>query len=327
MKKFEYSVAIRTLGTAGDKYVKLLNSIKNSKIQPKKIFVVLPFGYSLPEYQLGTETFVFAEKGMVSQRLKPLEVIETEYVLFCDDDVEFDSDFVEKLSDPLINYGYSCSAGPLLDFFPPQGIKYLFSSLLGGACRMIRNKKNMYVRILSTGGWSYNRNIDTASHKFYDTDSLAGTCFLVNTERFKKAALEDEYWCEKTGYAAFEDRIIIYKLKLGNSKICVVSDAQYVHNDGKTSTKTLKTEPIYAGAFNHYVFWHRFLYMPCKSKLKKIWLRMCINYYVAMLKLYYDILSIRNTEQNENAKANSKGFADAKKYVKTSEYLSLPKNF
>lgn len=325
MKKFEYSVAIRTLGTAGEKYQKLLDSIKNSNIQPKNIFVVLPEGYEPPDYQIGTETFLYSKKGMVPQRIKALEFIKTEYTLFCDDDVEFDSTFVEKLAEPLVSKGYACSAGPLLDFFPPKGFKYLLASLLGGACKMLKNKEHNYVRILNTGGWSYNRDIKTTEHKIYDTDSLAGTCFMVKTQSMINAHIEDELWCEKTGYSAFEDRIIISKLKSNKCNICIVSDANYIHNDGKTSIRSLKLEPMYARAFNHFVYWHRFLYTPCKSVMKRLWLKICINYYISMSKVYNFLLLILKQTNKECLQATNKGFSDAKQYVKSSEYLELPK--
>ena len=39
MKIMEYSVVIRTLGTAGEKYQQLLNSLKDQTVLPKKILV------------------------------------------------------------------------------------------------------------------------------------------------------------------------------------------------------------------------------------------------------------------------------------------------
>ena len=99
--EFKYSIAIRTLGTAGEKYVKLLNSIEALTIQPEKLIVVLPEGYSLPEYKIGREKFVFSPKGMIIQRLKALEYITSDFILFCDDDVELETEFVEKLVEPL----------------------------------------------------------------------------------------------------------------------------------------------------------------------------------------------------------------------------------
>ena len=77
-KAFTYSVAIRTLGTAGEKYEKLLASIDRQTIRPDKIVVVLPRGYEPPQPILGCEEFVFSDKGMVPQRLAALEYIDSD---------------------------------------------------------------------------------------------------------------------------------------------------------------------------------------------------------------------------------------------------------
>ena len=45
----EYSIAIRTIGKAGEKYKKLLESIDQSENRPQKVVVVLPEGYEPPE--------------------------------------------------------------------------------------------------------------------------------------------------------------------------------------------------------------------------------------------------------------------------------------
>ena len=94
-----YSIAIRTLGKAGKKYQKLLNSITKLNVQPEKIIVVLPEGYKPPVEKIGTECFVYSKKGMIPQRLFALQYITSEYTLFCDDDVELSADFIEKLAE------------------------------------------------------------------------------------------------------------------------------------------------------------------------------------------------------------------------------------
>lgn len=58
----KYTIAIRTLGKAGEKYQRLLNSIQNSRILPEKVVVVLPEGYEIPSERMGWETFVYAPK-------------------------------------------------------------------------------------------------------------------------------------------------------------------------------------------------------------------------------------------------------------------------
>lgn len=325
MEPFTYSVAIRTLGTAGEKYEKLLNSIKKQTVQPEKIVVVLPEGYALPPYQLGTEEFVFCKKGMVIQRLEALKYIDSQYTLFCDDDVEFDDAFVEKLVQPMHEGAYSCTAGPLLEFLPPNKAKYLFASFLGSVCVMLRGRNHQYVRILCTGGWSYNHSIDTTKHKVYDSDSLAWTCFCIKTDVMRAIRLEDETWIDRTGYAAYDDQTMFYKLRVNGYEIGMVSDALYRHNDGKVSMSNMKLEPIYALAFNHYIFWHRFLYSLSNNPLEKLWMKICVNYYSLMSRLYSRLLLLSGRRTKEQAEASHKGFADARRFVKSEEYKALPK--
>ncbi len=312
-----YSVAIRTLGTAGEKYRKLLNSIRKLQPQPERVVVVLPEGYKEPEERLGFEEFVYSPKGMVAQRLESLKYIDSEYILFCDDDVSFGADFVKKLEEPLRTGDYSCSAGPLLEFFPPGSIKYLIASLLGGACVMLRGRQDTYARILNTGGWSYNRSINLHKHKIYQTDSLPWTCFFIKKTALERIHFEDEMWCERSGYAAFEDRVMFYKLKINGFHTCVVSDAAYIHNDARSSTSGTNLIPQYARAFNHFVFWHRFLYMNSKNPLDRIWKKICISYYISMQKIY-------TSRNKEIRNVTVQGFTDAKQFIKTSEYQSMP---
>lgn len=318
-----YSVAIRTMGTAGEKYEKLLKAVQSQTIQPEKIIVVLPEGYTPPEAQLGIEEFVYSKKGMVYQRIVALDYITSDYILFCDDDVEPEPRFVEKLSDSLQNEGYACATGPLLDFFPPNGVKEFLASILGFHCVMLHGRKSNYVRILGTGGWSYNRSIETDAHKIYDTQSLAWTCFFVNAKAMRDIHLEDELWLEQNGYAAYDDQVMFYKLFLNGYKICVVSDAVYLHHDGRTSKKNLKTEPIYAAAFAHYVFWHRFLYSQAKG-LKKLWLKICITYYLNVNAIHRFFLLKRGKKTKEEVEAMKCGLSDSKKFIKSEGYKNMP---
>ncbi len=319
----KYSVAIRTLGTAGEKYIKLLKSIDAQTIKPEKVIVVLPEGYSDPEPILGYEEFVHSPKGMIIQRLFALNYIDSEYVLFSDDDIEFESCFIEKVLDSIINFNYDCASGPLLELFPPNTLKYTFASVLGGACRMVRNKEDMYTRILSTGGWSYNYNIDIKHHKFYNAESLPWACFIVKTKAMKAIQFQDEMWFEKNGYSAFEDRGMFYKLLLNGYKTCVVSDAKYIHNDAKTSNSGNNYKMTFCGTFNHYVFWHRYLYSQSSSIRKKLWLKICINYYIIMGNLNSFVNYCLGRCDKETFRMHCLGFREAKKYIKSSEYNNL----
>ena len=110
MKYPEYCVAIRTLGTAGDKYQTLLNSLRNQTISPKKILVYIAEGYSLPKETIGIEEYIRCPKGMIAQRSLPFEEIDTEYVLFCDDDLYLPPDMVERMFNGLFDHNGDCIA-------------------------------------------------------------------------------------------------------------------------------------------------------------------------------------------------------------------------
>ena len=55
MVEFEYTAVIRTLGTAGEKYQQLLNSLQAQTIAPRAIIVYIAEGYPLPKETIGIE--------------------------------------------------------------------------------------------------------------------------------------------------------------------------------------------------------------------------------------------------------------------------------
>jgi hypothetical protein len=83
----QYTAVIRTLGTAGEKYQKLLNSLIAQTIKPKDIIVYIADGYPIPKETVGVERYVYVKKGMVAQRALPYKEVETEYMLCLDDDL------------------------------------------------------------------------------------------------------------------------------------------------------------------------------------------------------------------------------------------------
>ena len=93
----QYTAVIRTLGTAGEKYQTLLNSLVAQTIQPSAILVYIAEGYPLPKETIGKERCIYVKKGMVAQRALLYHEVDTEYILFLDDDVYLASDSVEIL--------------------------------------------------------------------------------------------------------------------------------------------------------------------------------------------------------------------------------------
>ena len=110
MKYPDYCVAIRTLGTAGEKYQTLLHSLKAQHHQPKKILVYIAEGYPLPKETIGIEEYIRCKKGMIAQRSLPFIEVDTEYILFCDDDLYLPPNIVERMFDGLQKKKGDCIA-------------------------------------------------------------------------------------------------------------------------------------------------------------------------------------------------------------------------
>ena len=62
---FEYSVAIRTVGKAGNKYIEELESLHQQTVKPKHIYIHLAEGFERPKEQVGIEEYIISPKGLV----------------------------------------------------------------------------------------------------------------------------------------------------------------------------------------------------------------------------------------------------------------------
>lgn len=317
----DYSVIIRTTGKAGEKYQRLLNSISQLEPQPKEIIVILPENYEKPYEKLGWETYYFCEKGMVTQRLVGVEMCRTKYALICDDDVCFDSDFVLKLHKPIELGIAKFSAGPLLSFLPREGMESVFYAITGAAIPM-KGSRESYIKVLSTTGYSYNRRIKTDETNYLNAESLPWTCFYGEIESFKRIRMDEEKWLQLHGYASMDDQTMFYKAYLMGIRTVVVTDASYEHLDARTSRKIL-SEISYSMEFNRYVFWHRFIY-NVDTGIGRVKDTICIKYYFFM-KWFYNIMRLFTGRLDKAAfEAKRMAVKDAKRYVKSPEYIQLP---
>ena len=87
-----YSIAIRTLGTAGELFRRGLDSIAAQTVPPERVIVYIAEGYSRPTFTRGKEEYVWVKKGMVAQLALPYHEIGSECILMLDDDVELAPD-------------------------------------------------------------------------------------------------------------------------------------------------------------------------------------------------------------------------------------------
>lgn len=311
----EYSVIIRTIGKAGEKYQRLLDSIKNSSVLPKEIIVVIPDGFDLPKEQLGYEKFVFCKRGMVNQRLEGINQCKTDYALILDDDIAFGPDFVEMVSKPVVSGKYAISSGPLLEFFPPKGKHSLFSAITGNAVPTLFHK-NRYNTILHTTGYSYNRNIVFNQNKLYETQSAAWTCFFADVNKLRSIHFEDELWLDDHKYSAHDDTAMFYKAWLMGHKSVIVADALYKHLDAKTSKIDNVEAREFALGFNTFVFWKRFILEPSVG-IEKLWSRICFGYYLLFARV---LAASKALKSRKTMSSFFEGIRSGKHWTKTNEY-------
>lgn len=321
MATINYSVIIRTTGKAHEKYQRLLDSIIKLDPTPEEVIVVLPEGFDIPVERIGNETFYFSPKGMIIQRMTGIKKCKTPYALICDDDVAFPSDFVKKLYEPLEMGICGLSAGPLYSFLPRGQAKFL-DFIMGNAAPAIIHK-DRYVSIMKTSGYSYNDRLKNEK-RYYETQSVAWTCFFADLEKIASIDFEDEYWLDSHGYSALDDQTMFYKAWLRGIKTVVVSDAVYEHLDGKTSTKGNRLPALYSLEYNRIVFWNRFILDMQTSIIQKGWSRACFWYRNCMNSLFKWISFRMGKISPEEFQMIRKGKEDAWAFIASKEYKDMP---
>lgn len=319
----DYSVTIRTLGTAEDKYQRTLDSIATQSIQPKEVIIVLANGYECPKEQLGYERFVFVDKGMVNQRVACFDESSSEYTLALDDDVEFSSNFVASLFDTM----EKCKAdfvSPLVKEINISGggrytlINKIKDWLLGVSIRK-RLKDSFMVKVWRTGGFIVNSAVE--DNKQYYSQSGHGTCVFGRTKALKELHFEEELWLQDAKYALPEDMVMFYKLYLKGNVIAMNREVEFVHLDAGSSLMddNKKLNNIYASARNGLIFWHRFIY-KCRDKK---WLSiLCIVRRIFFTSLFALLKGIIRWDIRY-FKTYMEGYRDGWKYIHTSTYNEL----
>ncbi|MDE6333213.1 MAG: hypothetical protein K2L77_01055, partial [Muribaculaceae bacterium] len=199
---------IRTLQGNGGGYKRLLDSIDRQNIKPEHVYVVQPFGYEPPQYRLGYEEYIHTHKGMWEQRIFGMEYCHaqkrhSEYLLVCDDDVEFETDFAEKL----LKSAYKHNLDILI---PIKDLKYGFikniiSKILGQRTQTTKSKYK--VSIKKNGCFAVNNDL---KNNLNPTQSGPFQCFLMSTDITPGLQLRSEMWLDDTKYAWPDDQVFFY---------------------------------------------------------------------------------------------------------------------
>lgn len=312
-----YSVAIRTLGQAGDKYQALLNSLLTQTLQPQGIYVYIAEGCPLPKETIGIEKYVYVKKGMVSQRALSYDEIDSEYILFLDDDVFLPADGVEKLYRALVNFDAQVVAP---DVFANAERSFSSKVLMAVSGRMWPRKDDgkWAYKVMRNSGYSYN---DNPSQDIYLSQTNAGPCFLCAKRDFLNMNYHEELWLEKCSYALGDDQVMFYKMWCKGYKQLTVFNTGIIHLDAGTTLRSEDKEKsmIYSDIHFKLIFWHRFIYIPEKNIFIKLW---------SILSVFYTMiftLSISLLKGNTDIyKIKTSAIKAAINFIRDKEYVKLP---
>lgn len=252
-----YSIAIRTLGTAGDKYRQELESICLQTVQPERVLVYIAEGYSRPEFSIGKEEYVWVKKGLVAQRALPYDEITSDCILMMDDDVLLAPDSTERMLKAMTEHGADAVGA---DFFPTHRMGFLMKAYAAAVSFVFPHWSRKWAfKIHNNGSFSYNNH---PSRSFYWSQSCSGVAFLWKKSVLKELHHSDELWHDSLGFAYADDMVLTYKLFLNGGHLGVLYDSGAVHLDAQSNSSGFKksSDRIYIRTKAQFMIWYRCIY-------------------------------------------------------------------
>ena len=233
-----YSIAIRTLGTSGEKFRKELESICAQTVLPKRVMVYIAEGYDRPEFTIGKEQYVWVKKGMVAQRALPYSEISSDCILLLDDDVLLEPDSAERMLTALVEHGADAIGA---DVFKNHEMPFSVKVFAAVSNLVFPHRSRRWAfKNLRNGSFSYNNR---PSKPFYWSQNCGGPAMLWRKDALTKIHLEDELWMDDLGFAYLDDTLESYKLHLNGRKLGVLYNSGITHLDARSSSDTYKTRP------------------------------------------------------------------------------------
>ena len=312
----EYTVVIRTLGKAGEKYQRMLDSLKTQTVLPKDIIIYIADGYDIPKETIGTERYVYVKKGMVAQRALQYDEVKTEYMLFLDDDLYLPADTVEKMFS-LLKENDGDVISP--DIFPnaDRPFKNELMMTLSGRMRA-RGRDDVWgYKVMRTAGYSYNKN----PNEVLQSQTNAGAMFLCRKDDFLRIKFDDELWLDEQKYPLGEDQVMYYKMFKNGLKILTWYGHKVEHLDGGGNLNPEKEKMLIYSDFRFKtIFWHRFIFLPERNLFMKIW-DICCMVYVLLFTLVISLFKV----EIPILKIKWNAIKDGISFINSKEYKTLPR--
>ena len=264
-----YSIAIRTLGTSGEKFVRELESIKRQTVQPDKVVIYIAEGYERPQYTIGKEEYVWVKKGMVAQRALSYNEIDSPLLMMLDDDVELEPDSAERMIKAMEEHHLDCiAADTMCDHKRPLAIR-----IYAAVTNLVfpHWSKKWAFKFHSNGSFSYNQHI---TRDVYDSQSAAGPASLWKKQVFLDLHIEHELWLDKFGFAYGDDGLTFNKLYKNGYRLGVHYNSGIANLDGRSTSALFQSDnhKFYTRSMASLMIWHRSCYnLDGLSRGKKLW--------------------------------------------------------
>lgn len=314
----EYTAVIRTLGKAGEKYQKLLESLVSQTVKPKQIIVYIAEGYPIPKESVGIERYVYVKKGMVAQRALPYDEVDTDYILFLDDDVFLPDNAMDTLYNEMTDSDADVISPDVFPNAERSKMSALFMAV-SGRMRTRNDDGKWAYKVMRTGGYSYNAHPESP---VYLSQTNAGPCFFCRKSTFIDCKFEEEEWLDDMPYALGEDQALFYKMYLKGYKVLTSFDSGITHLDAGSTLKDTSKEKtrVFCDTYFKTIFWHRFIYSPENSALMKLWDIVCTIYYHSF-SLMISIVKF----QGEFFKIKFSALREAISFLGSDVYRTIPR--
>lgn len=326
---YKYSIAIRTLGTAGEKFRQELESIARQTIQPEKVIVYVAetCGVKFVDGIIGREEYRYVKKGMVAQRALQYEELTTPYILLLDDDVELAPDSAERLLKNLVEQDADAVGA---DIFKNQDMSFILKTFAVLTNWVAPHYDDQWAyKVTRTGAFSYlSKQKITAS--CLPTQKLDGPCVMWKKEPLLSLHWEDELWMDRLSEFAYGDDLVeSYKCFVNGGKLMLNYDAGVTYLNAKTASSSYHHthKKYYIRSLMSAMIWYRtqFEVKELKSErvkecqlsflLKSVWL-LLVNIIAGIL-----LLDLRIPVYYVQGLVDAWKFAHSEKYKACGSYI------
>ena len=261
-----YSIAIRTLGLAGEKFKREMESIARQTVKPQKVLVYIAEGGVLPEWRMADEEYVFVKRGMVAQRALRYDEVETEYMLLMDDDVELAEDSAERMLRAMVKKNADCVGA---DTYGNQDMP-LWQKLYAMVTNLVfpHWDEKWAFKIHGNGSFSYLRSVPDG--RLLPTQYVAGPCAMWRKAAVQQLHWEDEIWMDEMDFSYMDDTVESYKLYVNGGKMYLLYDSGVTNLNAKTASGNYRSKAtmFYTRARLGFCVWWRTIYEVRKMELK-----------------------------------------------------------